>query len=70
MNKENSPNSIVLDAIRGLFYSLSKHNHYLAAVLQRINQAVIVVYGYAVDHCVPQLFVKLDGRSLNKHGSN
>jgi hypothetical protein len=34
----------------GLFYSLSKHNRYLAAVLQGIPRAVIVVYGYAVDH--------------------
>ena len=49
-------------AIRGLFYSLSKHNRYLTAILQRIHQAVIVVYGYAVDHSVPQFFVKLDGR--------
>ena len=32
------------------------------SVLQRIDQAVIVVDGYAVNHSVPQLFVKLDGR--------
>ena len=46
----------------GLLYSLSKHNLYLAAVLQRVDQAVIVIYGYAVNHSVPELFVKLDGR--------
>ena len=63
-NTQKSPNSIALGAIRGLFYSQSKHNRYLAAILQRIHQAVIVVYGYAVDHSVPQLFVKLDGRSF------
>jgi hypothetical protein len=34
----------------GTFSILSKHNHYLVAVLQRIHQAVIVVYGYSVDH--------------------
>ena len=37
-------------AVRGLFYSLSKHNRYLATVLQRIHQSVIVIYGYTVDH--------------------
>ena len=46
----------------GDFSILSKHNRYLAAVFQGIYQAVIVVYGYAVDHSVPKLFVKLDGR--------
>ena len=58
------PEQHLLGAIRGLFYSRSKHNRYLAAVLQRIYQAVIVIYGYAVDHGVPQFFVKLDGRSF------
>ena len=48
----------------GLFYSRSKRNRYLATVLQRIHQSVIVIYGYAVDHSVPQLFVELDGRSF------
>ena len=65
MNKqENSPNRITPGAVRGLFYSLSKHNRYLATVLQRIDQAVIVVDGYAVDHGVPQLFVEFDGRNF------
>ena len=59
---KKSPNSINPDDIRGLFYSLSKPNRYLATVLQGIHQAVIVVYGYAVDHSVPQLFVKFYGR--------
>jgi hypothetical protein len=45
-------------------YSLSNHNRYLTAILQRIHQSVIVIYGYAVDHSVPQLFIKLDGRSF------
>ena len=44
------------------FYSLSKLNCYLRPILQRINRAVIVVDGNAVDHSVPQLFVKLYGR--------
>jgi hypothetical protein len=33
---QNSPNSIALGAIRGLFYYLSKPNRYLAAIFQRI----------------------------------
>ena len=49
----------------GLFYFLSKFNRYFRSVLQRIHQAVIVVYGYAVDHSVPELFIKLDGRFFN-----
>ena len=64
MNKKNPRTASHLGAIRGLFYSLSKPNRYLAAILQRIHQAVIGVYGYAVDHIVPQLFIKLDGRSF------
>ena len=46
----------------GLFLFFSKHNRYLRSVLQGIHQAVIVVDGYSVDHSVPELFVKLDGR--------
>ena len=49
-------------AIRGLFYSCSKLNRYLRSVLQGIHQAVIVVDGNVVNHSVPKLFVKLDGR--------
>ena len=66
MNKrKNSPNSIVPWCHSGhFFYSLSKHNRYLRSVLQGIHQAVIVIYGYTVDHSVPQLFVKLDGWSF------
>ena len=44
---------------------LSKHNRYLAAVLQRIYRAVIVVNGYVINHGVPQLFVKLNGWCIN-----
>ena len=51
-NTQKSPNSIALDAIRGLFYSLSKHNGYLAAVLQGIQQASIVIDGQTVDNRV------------------
>ena len=61
-NREKSPNSIVPGAIRGLFYSFSKLNRYLRAVLQGIHQSVIVVDGNVVDHSVPEFFVKLDGR--------
>jgi hypothetical protein len=38
------------------FYSLSKPNRYLAAILQGIHQAVIVVYGYVVNHSFALLF--------------
>ena len=48
----------------GLFYSCSKLNRYFRAILQGIHQAVIVVDGNVVNHSVPELFVKLDGRSF------
>ena len=64
MNKKTPRTASHLGAIRGLFYSLSKHNRYLATVLQGIYQAVIVVYGNSIDHSVPQLFIKLDGRGF------
>ena len=48
----------------GDFSILSKLNRYLRPILQRINQAVIVVDGNVVNHSVPELFVKLDGRSF------
>ena len=57
MNKENSPNSIALVPF-GDFSIFSKHNRYLAAILQQIHQAVIGVYGNLIDHSAPRLFVK------------
>ena len=56
-------------------FLFSKRNRYLATVLQRIHQSVIVIYGYTVDHSVPQFFVKFDGRSfklgeLGEHTAN
>ena len=62
MNKKNPRTASHLGAIRGLFLFSSKHNRYLTAVFQRIYQAVIVVYGNFIDHSVPELFIKLDGR--------
>ena len=44
------------------FYFLSKLNRYLRAILQGIHHSVIVIYGNFINHSVPQLFVKLDGR--------
>ena len=46
-NREKSPNSIVLVPFGDFFYSLSKHNRYLRSVLQRVDQAVIVIDGEA-----------------------
>ncbi len=59
--------ALYLGAIRGLFYSHSKHNRYLCSVLQRIHQTVIAHDGYAVDHSMPQFFVKFDGQSFKLH---
>ena len=46
----------------GDFSILLKLNRYLRSVLQGEHQSVIVVDGNVVDHSMPQLFVKLDGR--------
>ena len=46
----------------GNFSILLKPNRYLAAILRRIHQAVIVVYGNFIDHSVTEFFVKFDGR--------
>ena len=63
MNKRKNPRTASSPgAIRRLFYSCSKLNRYLRAILQGINQAVIAHDGNFIDHSVPELFVEFDGR--------
>ena len=67
MNKRKNPRtSSHPGAIRGLFYSCSKLNRYLRAILQRINQTVIAIDGNFIDHSVPELFGKLDGCAVGR----
>ena len=62
MNNTKNPEQHRTQVLFGDFSILLKLNRYLRAVFQGINQAVIVVDGYVVDHSVPKLFVKLNGR--------
>ena len=64
MNTTKIPEQHHTQVLFGGFSILLKLNRYLCAILQRIHQSVIVVYGNFVDHSVPELFVKLDGRSF------
>ena len=49
----------------GLFYFLSKLNRYLRSILQRINQAVIVVDGNSIGYSVLELFITLNESSFS-----
>ena len=48
----------------GVFSIFSQLNRYLRSIPQGIHQAVIVVDGNFIDHSVPKLFLKLNGRSF------
>ena len=62
MNNEKIPEQHRTLVPFGDFSVLLKLNRYLRSVLQGINQSVIVVDGNVVNHSVPKLFIKLNGR--------
>ena len=62
MNNGKTPEQHHTQVLFGDFSILLKLNRYLRTILQGINQSVIVVDGNMVNHSVPLLFVKLDGR--------
>ena len=64
MNTTKIPEQHHTQVLFGGFSILLKPNRYLRSILQGIHQAVIAHDGNFINHSVPELFVKLDGRSF------
>ena len=64
MNNRQTPRTASTLVLFGDFSILLKLNLDLRAILQGVHRAVVAHSGDFIDHGVPELFVKLDGRRL------
>ena len=64
MNNGKIPEQHLTLVLFGDFSILSKLNRYFRTILQGIHQAVTAHDGNVVNHSVPELFVKLNGRCV------